>query len=951
MLAMNVGVEKYDVGITQARSGSLGNVHLDLLSGDSAAMPGGICSSCISLRFTCTHLAEKKKRGPKTNTQANFTAVKAIVSSVLSDDSNTFIIPENEDSVREILVEIASYVRHLEKELVRAHRQESLVQYQSSPMVEGDSPSQTGPSPSTEDDDSDYSDGELLSQDMANVRISRLENRHFGRSSSVFLVASTLELLKHGPAFDKRSEYWVLSPVSLIPLLYDLIRWTPIVGIKYERTRVEEEPMLQFPDNDHLQSLLEAYFTFHHPYQPLLHQASFERSVAEGLHLRDHQFGALLLAVCSMASKYSDDPRNLPKDSSAVLALGWRWFQQLKLTTSTFAEPVSLYELQTYCLQIHFLQTSYQSETAWILAGLCIRFAHERGLHRRRDPLEKPTLERELWKRAFWFLMCVDTVMGTSLGRPSATSKDDYDLEPLIECDDSAWDNPFIDVSALAPSKTSSSAYWNCLIQLIEILSFTQRTLYSIRKSELVETMGISDTQWTDNAIRQIDSALNNWSDALPGHLKWDPHGPNNIHLVQSATLHAVYYWIQMHAHRFFIPMLNRGGPVVIKSPSVAICMNAGRSCVNILDALFKRHRYLTPPLPPALFNASVISLICLCRTKELQLQLDRQKEILNIYKCLEILRELEKRMKSAGRFSDLTQGVVSSGGLQLPFQEPQEPLKRKRETGLEEFFDVNAAGQHPNPQLSPSAINIRTFPDEIGSAHEGPTHVHAQGKFLDVLGPVYGLQSVAYDSPNPMRSNPSFGSSIPYSPLVDSTRSTTAYAFWKLQVNTWTDRSHAKAYYDPGFTKAEVHRIVNALQLPETIICPENQITENRITALCMLFCRDHMDQRLVGLVSKLSDDKTKLTVTGPPSATIYSPAYVFVLADGIPSFGSKTLIGTGAQPPLDEDALANVLSSLPFYWDKWTAAHPGEPVPAPSAISTSTQFLGGCFLSLVSM
>ncbi|KAF5323641.1 hypothetical protein D9758_017083 [Tetrapyrgos nigripes] len=722
MLAMNVGVEKYDVGITQARSGSLGNVHLDLLSGDSAAMPGGICSSCISLRFTCTHLAEKKKRGPKTNTQANFTAVKAIVSSVLSDDSNTFIIPENEDSVREILVEIASYVRHLEKELVRAHRQESLVQYQSSPMVEGDSPSQTGPSPSTEDDDSDYSDGELLSQDMANVRISRLENRHFGRSSSVFLVASTLELLKHGPAFDKRSEYWVLSPVSLIPLLYDLIRWTPIVGIKYERTRVEEEPMLQFPDNDHLQSLLEAYFTFHHPYQPLLHQASFERSVAEGLHLRDHQFGALLLAVCSMASKYSDDPRNLPKDSSAVLALGWRWFQQLKLTTSTFAEPVSLYELQTYCLQIHFLQTSYQSETAWILAGLCIRFAHERGLHRRRDPLEKPTLERELWKRAFWFLMCVDTVMGTSLGRPSATSKDDYDLEPLIECDDSAWDNPFIDVSALAPSKTSSSAYWNCLIQLIEILSFTQRTLYSIRKSELVETMGISDTQWTDNAIRQIDSALNNWSDALPGHLKWDPHGPNNIHLVQSATLHA-------------------------------------------------RHRYLTPPLPPALFNASVISLICLCRTKELQLQLDRQKEILNIYKCLEILRELEKRMKSAGRFSDLTQGVVSSGGLQLPFQEPQEPLKRKRETGLEEFFDVNAAGQHPNPQLSPSAINIRTFPDEIGSAHEGPTHVHAQGKFLDVLGPVHGLQSNAIE--------PSFGSSIPYSPLVDSTRNEVYLEEW----------------------------------------------------------------------------------------------------------------------------------------------------------------------------
>ncbi|KAF5372600.1 hypothetical protein D9758_005221 [Tetrapyrgos nigripes] len=98
------------------------------------------------------------------------------------------------------------------------------------------------------------------------------------------------------------------------------------------------------------------------------------------------------------------------------------------------------------------------------------------------------------------------------------------------------------------------------------------------------------------------------------------------------------------------------------------------------------------------------------------------------------------------------------------------------------------------------------------------------------------------------------------------------------------------------------------------------------------------HMDQRLVGLVSELSRHKTKLTVIGPPSPTIYSPgpAFVFVLADGVPSFGSKTLIGTGAQPPLDEDALANVLSSPPLFWDKWTASHPGQPVPAPSTTST---------------
>ncbi|THU86045.1 hypothetical protein K435DRAFT_684472 [Dendrothele bispora CBS 962.96] len=52
---------------------------------------------------------------------------------------------------------------------------------------------------------------------------------------------------------------------------------------------------------------------------------------------------------------------------------------------------------------------------------------------------------------------------------------------------------------------------------------------------------------------------------------------------------------------------------------------------------------------------------------------------------------------------------------------------------------------------------------------------------------------------------------------------------------------------------------------------------------------------------------DQRSLTMTGPLPPTIYplGPTYVFVLMDGVPSFGHKTLIGTGAQPPLDEGAL----------------------------------------------
>ncbi|KAK7062811.1 hypothetical protein VNI00_000304 [Paramarasmius palmivorus] len=74
------------------------------------------------------------------------------------------------------------------------------------------------------------------------------------------------------------------------------------------------------------------------------------------------------------------------------------------------------------------------------------------------------------------------------------------------------------------------------------------------------------------------------------------------------------------------------------------------------------------------------------------------------------------------------------------------------------------------------------------------------------------------------------------------------------------------------------------------------------------------HMDHRSVKLVSSLSSDKRTLTVTGPPSGRHYppGPAFIYVVTDaGVPSFGHKTIIGTGASPPVDQGAINNMLRS----------------------------------------
>ncbi|KAF8870522.1 glyoxal oxidase N-terminus-domain-containing protein [Mucidula mucida] len=72
------------------------------------------------------------------------------------------------------------------------------------------------------------------------------------------------------------------------------------------------------------------------------------------------------------------------------------------------------------------------------------------------------------------------------------------------------------------------------------------------------------------------------------------------------------------------------------------------------------------------------------------------------------------------------------------------------------------------------------------------------------------------------------------------------------------------------------------------------------------------HMDQRMLTLVSSLSSDKKLLTVTGPPTPALFppGPAYLFVVTDdGVPSSGHKTLVGTGAAPPSDANATANMM------------------------------------------
>ena len=69
--------------------------------------------------------------------------------------------------------------------------------------------------------------------------------------------------------------------------------------------------------------------------------------------------------------------------------------------------------------------------------------------------------------------------------------------------------------------------------------------------------------------------------------MRWDPNRENLLFLNQSANLYANYYQLQIAVHRPFIPSPRKPSP--LSFPSLAICANAARSLIHIVDIHLRR--------------------------------------------------------------------------------------------------------------------------------------------------------------------------------------------------------------------------------------------------------------------------------------------------------------------------------------------------------------------------
>ncbi len=177
--------------------------------------------------------------------------------------------------------------------------------------------------------------------------------RYYGKSSSLQFVQEALD----AKAWQPGTLFNITSFNSFRPEFWEFRPWNN--PYRY----VSQGMNLKFPPGDLMPALIDGYFMYLNNFLPVLHRPTFDKSLREGLHYRNFQFGGVVLAVCALGSKYVDDPRVLIDGEQSKSSSGWKWIYQATSRRRSFPslDPPNLYDAQFCCVSLIFppLYTSF----------------------------------------------------------------------------------------------------------------------------------------------------------------------------------------------------------------------------------------------------------------------------------------------------------------------------------------------------------------------------------------------------------------------------------------------------------------------------------------------------------------------------------------------------------------------------------------------------------------
>ncbi|KAH9950872.1 fungal-specific transcription factor domain-containing protein [Amylocystis lapponica] len=333
----------------------------------------------------------------------------------------------------------------------------------------------------------------------------------------------------------------------------------------------DDDPHLLLVPVDMQARLVELYFTYVHPFFPVLHKQHFmsefnrrigrdvPQSVPVDMPLSPQRepmqrvCNLLLLAMFSVAERYANES---PPISGADL-----WNTGAAYASDARKILMNMYQNSRPSTCQALLLLGYRefglgtTEQGWLYSGLALRMAVDLGMNRNADKWRENSGElfsnddKQTRKQIWWSCCTTDKLSSMWLGRPVMFKANDFTTpRPDVERDDKEEFWPPFPVGALGPdftpvpSRVLSTFREACSLSAI-IIEIMDR-IYSVSPLPERERRSV---------LESLEARLHRWMIGLPDHLRFSTNSLATP-LPHILMLHLEYYAAMLLLHRAFIP-------------------------------------------------------------------------------------------------------------------------------------------------------------------------------------------------------------------------------------------------------------------------------------------------------------------------------------------------------------------------------------------------------------
>ncbi|KAF8470041.1 fungal-specific transcription factor domain-containing protein [Kalaharituber pfeilii] len=368
---------------------------------------------------------------------------------------------------------------------------------------------------------------------------------YLGKSSEVVWLTKTAQDLIGTPAEIVRDN-GILSP--------DMALETPTYHMDDVDLTVAGDQIDPFtlPQKHVADALVKDYFDTMHPILPIVLRSLFMVQYESFYKFpftpeSSKRWLAILNAILAIGGVYSHlvqgDKYCCERDHMQFFARA----RVLSLDGGVVYEVADLQQVQVAGLMGMYLLATSQTNRAWNITGLAIRYAQTLGLHLRTDASSISDTEKEMRARIWYAIKCLEQILAVTTGRPSAIQEKDCSVplpkpledealppepEPAAQSKDAAPATAAADASThLSPralcvppgpaSGPSRASLPSSPSMPAAVLFYTEYSKVSTIAVEALNALYCPETMkmsWLEvqTKIADLDRALNQWKAELP---------------------------------------------------------------------------------------------------------------------------------------------------------------------------------------------------------------------------------------------------------------------------------------------------------------------------------------------------------------------------------------------------------------------------------------------------